>query len=91
MTDKMIADRQQRVIDNLHDEDFNTVKHWEGMELFNVLNDEQKAPFFESVASLVRSAIVARKTEEERIERMKNMANVSRILFVYSVCSYTWF
>jgi hypothetical protein len=45
MTDKTIADRQQRVIDNLHDEDFNTVKHWEGMELFNVLNDEQRAWF----------------------------------------------
>jgi hypothetical protein len=91
MTDKTIAHRQQGVIDNLHDDDFDAVKDWEGMKLFNVLTDEQKAPFFESVATLVRSAIVARKTKEEDIEKDYEAAKVSCIVFVYSVCSYTWF
>lgn len=91
MTDETIQNRQRRVIDNLHDEDFKTVKDWQAMELFEVLTHEQKAPFFESVADLVRSAVVAREMNEARIEKMKTFAMVSRILFIDSVFSYTLF
>jgi hypothetical protein len=71
------------VIDNLHDEDFKRVKDWEGMDLFEVLTHEERAPFLESV----HSAIVARKEKEEDIERKYKLTMVSRILFIDSVCS----
>lgn len=91
MTDQKTNDEQQRVIDNLHEEDFKMVHDWEGMKVFDLLTDEQRAPFLESVGQLVRTAIVTREAKEEWFEQAYLCAEVSRILFIDSVCSYTSF
>jgi uncharacterized membrane protein len=91
MTDETIEDRQRHVIDNLHDEDFKMIEHCEPMKVFDLLTQEEKAPFLESIAKLVRTAIVARKVKVQRIEDIYNLTMVSSILFIDSVCSCTSF
>jgi hypothetical protein len=67
MTDETIR-RQQSVIDNLNENDFERIKQWKLADLFEVLMYEQKALFWESVA-IALSWLDRRSTSGLRMSR----------------------
>jgi hypothetical protein len=91
MTDEAIRERQESVIENINDEDFEKVKDWDPAKLFALLSDEQKAPFLQSITEMVRNAVKARETNRKYIEKVHVLAQVSRFLFIAIVYLYTSF
>jgi hypothetical protein len=67
MTDETIR-RQQSVIDNLNESDFERIKQWKLADLFEVLMYKQKALFWESVA-IALSCLDRRSTSGLRMSR----------------------
>jgi hypothetical protein len=91
MTDEAIWRKQENVIENIDDEDFEKVKDWDPAKLFVLLSDEQKAPFMKSVMEMVCNAIKARDTNRKYINDVHLLSLVSRSPLLAIIYPYTLF
>jgi hypothetical protein len=82
MMDEAIRRRQENVIENIDDEDFEKVKDWDPEKLFALLSDEQKAPFLESVVEMVCNAVKAREMNRKYINDVHLLSQVSHFLLI---------
>ena len=83
--------KQQKVIDDLSDEDFKRLKDLNPKELFAWLSDEQKGPFLESLVDLVGKCMEERNKRRHHIDYTHHFAQVSIIVFIISMCLYMSF
>jgi hypothetical protein len=91
MMDEAIRKRQENVIENIDDEDFEKVKDWDPAKLFALLSDEQKAPFMESVMEMVCNATKARHMNRKYINDVHLLSQVCCLPLIAIVYPYTSF
>lgn len=91
MTDEAIRKRQENVIENIDDEDFEKVRDWDAAKLFALLSAEQKAPFMESVMEMLRNAVKARDKNRTYVSDVHMLSQVSRFPFIAIVYTCTSF
>jgi hypothetical protein len=91
MTDEAIWKRQENVIENIDDEDFEKVRDWDAAKLFALLSAEQKAPFMESVMEMLRNAVNARDKNRKYVSGVHMLSRVSCFPFIAIVYTCTSF
>jgi hypothetical protein len=91
MMDEAIHRRQESVIENIDDEDFDKVKDWDLAKLFALLSNEQKALFLEFVMEMVHNAIKTREMNRKYIKDVHLLAEVSHFPFIAIIYPYTSF